>query len=689
MLCSRQSGRWLSAITAAVIAGDVCLQGAASAQGPRFNSRPLSNSKTITWRAAETTQENCVAILGEIATPGAYCLDARSLSVQTLVRRAGGVTEEASMAIRLIRHERVNQTLFLSPQSDTPLLPGDVLIVESKRATLGTSKVLNVGNPANGVRRVAAPTGDAQGVQVAYLNVLDRPVVVKLRNEEARLDHIVQMLGQPVELAGSVQVLGTDRTSNVAQLATVSPRLTDGTVLVFRKGSVNRNKLPATLPKPYDSEIAAGAFPSLIGGALGQSAELRSVGQLAPLMIAPGQETAFSPAPFSEPVPSLQAQAPVLSVPAFNPDPPSFPSPALRRETLPSRTESQPPRVEAQPSQMPLPETPLVSSRPRVATLPFTGSAPMRSSSSRGSIEPEPIAPPPEEAQSARPQPADRGVGRSDSAPSLPTSRAALETLSNSKDSPRLPSSELTANESGATPFSTGQMFGILAGVSALIGAALVARKHFDKQGLTDNPSSTFSGSQPLQQTPIERVLAAANLIAARTSEPESAIPEPDRSSIEPSPAQSPLAATLPAGMSDLDQLIKNTLPLREETANFPVGINLQGRLASRPIYRVDRAAENVLGSGPHFATSNKAESRTDRFKTSEQFEPTVEQLELDTHPAAETRLSGPHFGRRRSGAKTVAVSEPFRAAMPVAPASNQSTPLADALRQLQGDRPS
>ena len=683
MLCSRRSGRWLSAITAAVIAGEVCLQGAASAQGPRTNSRHLPNPKIITWRAAETTQENCVAILGEIATPGAYCLEARSLSLQTLVRRAGGVTEEASMAIRLIRHERVNQTLFLSPQSDTPLLPGDVLIVESKRATLGTSKVLNVGNPANGVRRAAVPTGDSQGVQVAYLNVLDRPVVVKLRNEEARLDHIVQMLGQPVELAGSVQVLGTDRTSNVAQLATVSPRLTDGTVLVFRKGSVNRNKLPATLPKPYDSEIAAGAFPSLIGGALGQSAELRSVGQLAPLMIAPGQETAFSPAPFSEPVPSLQAQAPVLSVPAFHSDPPSLQSPPVKSG---SRPEAQPPHVEAQQSQMPLPETPIVSSRPRVATLPFTGSAPMRSSSSRGPIEPEPIAPPPEEAQSARPQQADRGVGRSDSAPSLPTSRAALETLSNSKDSPRLPSSELTANESGATPFSTGQMFGILAGVSALIGAALVARKHFDKRELADNSSSTLSG---VQQTPIERALAAANSIAARTSEPESAIPEPDRSSIEPSPAQSPLAATLPASMSDLDQLIKNTLPLREETANFPVGINLQGRLAPRLIYRVDRAAENVLGSGPHFATSNKAETRTDRFKTSEQFEPTVEQLELDTHPAAETRLSGPHFGRRRSGAKTVAVSEPFRAAMPVAPASNQSTPLADALRQLQGDRPS
>lgn len=689
MLCSRQTGRWLSALTAAVIAGDVCFQGEASAQGPRANSKTPSNFKTITWRAAETTQENCVAILGEIATPGAYCLDARSLSLQTLIRRAGGVTEEASTAIRLIRHERVNQTLFLSPQSDVPLLPGDVLIVESKRAMLGTSKVMNVANPANGVRRVAAGTSDSQGVQVAYLNVLDRPVVVKLRNEEARLDHIVQMLGQPVELAGSVYVLGPDRTASAAQGATASPRLADGTVLVFRKGSVNRNKLPATLPKPYDSEIATGAFPSLIGGALGQSSELRSVGQLAPLMLAPGQAAASSSAPFSDPVPSLQAQAPIFSVPAFNPDPPSIQSPPVRSETQPSRSETLPPRVEAQPSQMPLPETPIVSSRPRVATLPFVGSAPMRSSSSRSLIEPEQNAPPPPETKPLRSQP-DRDAGRSGSVPSLPTSHAALETLSGSKDSSRLPSSDLTVNESGASPFSAGQMFGVLAGVSALIGAALLARKHFDKRELADNSSSAFPESPRGQQTPIEKALAAADSTAARTSESNRAIPEPERTSIEPAPSLSPLTSTLPAGMSDLDQLIKNALAFREEASVFPTEINLQGRLAPRPVYRVDRAAENVLGSGPHFTASNSAsETRSDRFETSAQFEPTAEQLELDTHPAAETRLSGPHFGRRRNGAKTVAVGVSASAAMPIAPASNQSTPLADALRQLQGDRSS
>jgi hypothetical protein len=102
MLCSRRSGRWLTAITAAVIAGEATLPNDVLGQVPRYQTGPAyavnpgtsgnaaqpiqttpsqpkarPNSKTITWRAAEMNQENCVAILGEIATPGAYCLEAK------------------------------------------------------------------------------------------------------------------------------------------------------------------------------------------------------------------------------------------------------------------------------------------------------------------------------------------------------------------------------------------------------------------------------------------------------------------------------------------------------------------------------------------------------------------------------------------------------------------------------------
>ena len=700
MLCSRRPSRWLTAMFAAVIAGEVCVPGEVSAQGPR------SNSKTITWRSTETTKDNCVAILGEIATPGAYCLDPRALTVQSLVRRAGGVTEDASMSIRLIRHERVNQTLFLSPLTDTPLLPGDVLIVESKRALLGTTKVMNVSQSSNAVRPAATGANEPQGILVAYLNVLDRPVIVKLRTEEAKLDHVMQMLGQPIELAASVRVLGPERTASAAYSATTAPKLTNGSVLVFPRGSVNRNKLPATLPKAYDSEIAAGAFPSLIGGALGQSAELRSVGQLAPLMIAPGHDaiSSLAPlrelAPLSEPAPALQTQTPAMNLPAFTTDPPpsQFQIPA-------SRVESPAPRMEAQPSQILAPQQPLVTSRPRVATLPFAGSAPMRSSSSRGPIELDLDAPPPAEAAPTRSgkQPS---IEHRDTAPSVPTAPAlpnaqgALETLTGSSNQAHSTGNDLAANAGGASPFTAGQMFGILAAVSSLIGAALLARRHFNTPERSVASSVSDRDAADVPPTPIEVALAATkgtvSLAKARVAESESdsstisssLVESTESTSSQPVTALSPNSP--PTSLGDLDQLIKNTLPLREEASAFPCGMILQGRLAPRPVYRVDRAAENVLGAGPHFVSSdNLTKNSSERFDAIAQTDTTTEQLELDTHPAAETQLSGPHFGRRRSGAKTVSVGESAHAAMPVAPTSAQPTPLADALRQLQGDRPS
>jgi hypothetical protein len=644
------------------------------------------------------------------------------------------------MAIRLVRHDRINQTLFLSPQTDTTLLPGDVLVVESKQSLLGTTKVMNIGHSGNSLRSAVPANVETPGVQVAYLNVLDRPVIVKLRNEEARLDHIVQMLGQPIELAGSVRVLGPERAANPNQPATVSQRLADGTVLVFPRGAVHRNKLPATLPKPYDSEIAVGAFPSLIGGALGQSPELRSVGQLAPLLSAPGQDFAQAPGFSGQPVPLNEATpsipTPRLSLPNETSGSslsaaPGYRPPVTRSEALPVRPAVPTPRVEAQPTQNAVPEMPIVSSRPRVASLPFSGSAPMRSSSSSEIVEPEINDAPPPEENSKTSSRTNRLSNQGDSAPSLPSPQATLQTLSNPTEANAAPSTA----DAGATPFTVGQMLGILASVSALIGAALLARKHFDKPEQFDNASADFAKSMRSQMTPIEQALIDAESKWAKSDPAPNSISTPaasvsttlaesvssparaeevSRSVISESVVQSselqteqvansmPVGAskvsqssqasrtTLMSGMDDLDLLIKNGLPLREEAIHFPTGINLQGRIAPRPIYRVDRAAEKVLGSGPHFATSGSTSSnRFEREEVREQLESSDESLELDSHPAAEHRLSGPHFGRRRSGAQTATVGATASAAMPVAPASNQSTPLADALRQLQGDRPS
>lgn len=604
-------------LTTAVLAGE------AAAQGPR------SNSKTITWQSPQNARDIQVGILGEIAKPGVYHVEAASLSVQALVRRAGGLTSDASLSIRIVRQERVAQSLFFSPQADSRLMPGDVLIVDSKRSLTAMSKILDVRAPENSARQATTDPADSTGVQVAYVNVLDAPVVVKLHAEDARLERVVQMLGQPIELTGAVKVIEPQRPANVVgQVASGTLRLTDGTVLVFPPGSINRRKLPP-LPKPHDSEIAAGALPSMIGGPFGQAPELRSVGQLTPVMVPPNRDL-------------LPALSPVTA-PNFAPEP-----------TIPAA----PSAPQFDPQSAPLP---IVGNRSPIATLPFTGTAPVKRSSSLGQIEPDSIAPPPQD--DPPPQAiAGNNSARGDSARA--SSRPASKRDELSGDSNLADATE----SAGTSPFTALQMFGILAGVSVLIGSALLARKHFDKQSAEGSRTTPRGEIASPQQAPLmSRVSTDADFATELTPPPAT-------------PIEQALAAAESTSLSKLNRLIRNDLPLREEAAMFPDEIVLQGRIAPRPTHRLDRAAETAFGPGPHFAAPAGESGSTT---------PEAVAMELDSHPSAESRISGPHFGRRRRDARPITIGEVSRAVETAPREAVPSTPLADALRQLQGDRPS
>lgn len=611
-------------LSAAVLAGDAC------AQGPR------SNSKTIVWQSAQNSKDIPVGILGEIAKPGVYHVDAGALSVQSLVRRAGGLTDEASMSIRIVRQERVAQSLFFSPQADSRLMPGDVLVVESKRALAEISKVMDAVPQANPIRQTTAVSTDPTGVQVAFLNVLDGPVIVKLHPEDARVEHVVQMLGQPIELAGSVRVLGPERSASTSgPRASGIPRLADGAVLVFPKGAINRSKLP-TLPKPYGSEIAMGASPSLIGGPLGQSPELRSVGQLAPLMAQPEVDLSSS-----IPFPNNATSAITVPVPIVAPAP-----------MLPVV----PPTVDFDPQ----PESkPVVSSRPRIATLPFTGAAPTRTSSSLGQFEPDSIAPPPKDDEQPR-QKVRAEPSRTSSA--RIASNEKQDEPSSSRDQ-----SEQTESE-GASPFTPIQMFGILGVVGALIGSALLARKYFDKQVAENRLTSPRRGIPRPQHSTISSPISADKTQFAEIA-PSTHLP------VDNATVSSPSAAG-----SKLDQLIRNELPLSEEAAAFPDSIVLQGRIAPRSVHRLDQAVESPVGTGPHFAKAVASSEISSQQSVG---------MELDVHPLSEPEISGPHFGRRRSHERSITIGDAARAAATTSRKTSPSTPLADALRQLQGDVPS
>ena len=113
------------------------------------------------------------AIIGAVVRPGVYRLPPSGVQLVQLVQLAGGLSDGASGAIRLLRNDRAGQQAFYSPNIQYELLPGDVLIVDEQ------------------------PLADAGGsLQIALLHLLHRPVVLSVPPESASLRGLFGLLGQ-------------------------------------------------------------------------------------------------------------------------------------------------------------------------------------------------------------------------------------------------------------------------------------------------------------------------------------------------------------------------------------------------------------------------------------------------------------------------------------------------------------
>ena len=88
-------------------------------------------AKVITFAPGENVNELYIGIMGEVVNPGTYQLDAASLKLQTIVQRAGGLTPDATTAIRVVRQGRVSHREIYSERANSTLFPGDLLIVDS------------------------------------------------------------------------------------------------------------------------------------------------------------------------------------------------------------------------------------------------------------------------------------------------------------------------------------------------------------------------------------------------------------------------------------------------------------------------------------------------------------------------------------------------------------------------------
>lgn len=183
------------------------------------------------------------AVLGAVGRPGAYALPAASPELVTLVESAGGLTDDATGQVRIVRNGHSGEQAHYSSQSTIRLFPGDVVVAQGRQ-----------GQPTfrrSAHSRTAEDPGREAPIWVALVHVIDRPVVVPMRPGQATLKTIVRSLNQPTEVLWSVTAIAPGfRPTRLGPESSPEVPLPTGTVLVFDPSALHPEHIPA-LPGPY------------------------------------------------------------------------------------------------------------------------------------------------------------------------------------------------------------------------------------------------------------------------------------------------------------------------------------------------------------------------------------------------------------------------------------------------------
>lgn len=284
---------------------------AAQGYGPLRVGERLTQQETLQY----------VAIMGQVARSGVYEVRL-PVELADVVRRAGGLTEEASGNMRIVRGGRGGQQANFTTQTRYELLPGDLVIADRKHVGQFQAEANRLSGRTDYSANFPGPLSTAAGanrpnvVQVGLVHVLDRPVVLDLPAEHATVKGILSLLYQPATANNSVTVLkaGTSPQSVPFEQGG-SVVLTSGSVLVFDRKQVDASLLPQ-LPPPILAEAALPATASppapLPAGTTGDALPERNAGAAVPSPMRVGDDSANWNAtqPFAADVPGSLAISP-------------------------------------------------------------------------------------------------------------------------------------------------------------------------------------------------------------------------------------------------------------------------------------------------------------------------------------------------------------------------------------------
>lgn len=532
-----------------------------------------------------------VGVLGAVGRPGVYEVSEKSSSLAELMSRSGGLSGDATGNMRIIRNGKPGQQVFFTALNKFPLQSGDVIFVDGKltraQAIRTASHVADPRQPAH--RAANALPEDRPPVQLAFVNVVDRPVVLKVRAEHATVESLVQLLNQSSQAADRARIVPpAGLIGNAAPLTKTTP-LVSGTVIVFDPETIDFARIPA-LPPAYGFD--GQTVQSADGVAPVVGVDETSAGGQAAAAVIPSQGTenpasmpalgagpsSFSPPALSTPNSISDEQSPRLERtvgPGRDPRDLSSaehqqiaqgqgveylpPSPAGAEPSF----QSLPPSVETGAGLRPRSPGELGAGPDRIIageSEPIDGGSRIRP----GIVEPRfPLTLPKPAGSIASNTPEERANAATRAA-------SALATMT-SKPKATGPAVKLTSStepvvEAGASNIEIASIWGIF-GVVAVIAAWMASRR---------------SSAQP---APARTEMAAAAAIApARV-----AVSNPNR--------------------SRLDDLISNAMPMDVERVRIPGRVEFFGKANAKPYLRVDASHEGEM-RGPHFA---EAEARAAR----------------------------------------------------------------------------
>lgn len=216
-------------------------------------SVPAYGQRTGRPAVSRSSGERCaIVVMGEVRRSGVYSLPASRPSLADVLTQAGHLKGSATGSVKVIRGGRMTLQTHVKSGGGMSLRDGDVIIAAGREDRSARAK----------------PAGP---IEVALLDLIDRPVLVQLRAQHADVQSLLSLLHQSPATAHSLRILGPvsrDKRGNLS--------LKSGAIVVFDAKAIDRERVPALPPayviaKPRVRTVQAGSAETRNGPILQSS----------------------------------------------------------------------------------------------------------------------------------------------------------------------------------------------------------------------------------------------------------------------------------------------------------------------------------------------------------------------------------------------------------------------------------